>query len=327
MFSWFRRRKPTPPPAPWVPTVPIGPQTPAAKASAPLPVPNGAATNAKAEPAKKPEMAAVRGRIGFANAQRSWSEEFDLIQITLRAFHQRGFELKAQDWWLEHESGLVIRPVMVFFQPLEPSGVRTTTTVETSHPSFPGGKVYEYQHSTGKTTEDSLFKGIDQWLHIDFPVFLDALEPAPKQCTLMELSIAATAAAPARQRRIILGPVAHLAQHRDEPAGGDQPHSSSCACCLLTNSWQAFKPYIEGDGFYGIRLFGMRDENGVPQADCRINGEEFEPGKAALRKYVERWPKRGFEFRKQYVILQDGMKASATDRQWPEASPTEGGGG
>jgi hypothetical protein len=35
-----------------------------------------------------------------------------------------------------------------------------------------------------------------------------------------------------------------------------------------------------------------------------VNGEDFEPGRAALAKWVEKWPSRGFEFRKQYVILQ-----------------------
>ncbi len=34
-----------------------------------------------------------------------------------------------------------------------------------------------------------------------------------------------------------------------------------------------------------------------------MNGEDFEPGKAALRKYAATWPDRGVEFRKQYVVV------------------------
>jgi hypothetical protein len=48
----------------------------------------------------------------------------------------------------------------------------------------------------------------------------------------------------------------------------------------------------------------MRDEHGQASADCRVNGQEFEPGKQALRNYVKTWPPRGVEFRKQYVIIQ-----------------------
>ena len=46
-----------------------------------------------------------------------------------------------------------------------------------------------------------------------------------------------------------------------------------------------------------------RDQDGTAGADCRINGEDYEPGMAALRAYVATWPGRGFEFRKQYVFI------------------------
>jgi hypothetical protein len=43
----------------------------------------------------------------------------------------------------------------------------------------------------------------------------------------------------------------------------------------------------------------MRDEDGTPGADCRINGEDYESGMEALRSYVATWPEAGLEFRKQ----------------------------
>ena len=43
---------------------------------------------------------------------------------------------------------------------------------------------------------------------------------------------------------------------------------------------------------------------GVPAADCRVNGEDWEKGMQALREYARTWPAAGYEFRKQYVVLQ-----------------------
>jgi hypothetical protein len=65
-----------------------------------------------------------------------------------------------------------------------------------------------------------------------------------------------------------------------------------------------FKDFIQRDEFFGLRLFAVRNPDGTAQADCRVNGEEWEPGKAALREYVQTWPDAGMEFRKQYVVLQ-----------------------
>lgn len=47
-----------------------------------------------------------------------------------------------------------------------------------------------------------------------------------------------------------------------------------------------------------------RDADGTPQADCRVNGENWEPGAQALREYARTWPEAGFEFRNQSVIWQ-----------------------
>jgi hypothetical protein len=73
-------------------------------------------------------------------------------------------------------------------------------------------------------------------------------------------------------------------------------------------SFPAFKDLFEGDGFYGVRLYAARDEAGVPLADCRVNGEDYESGASALREYAKTWPPAGFEFRKQYVVLHSVAK-------------------
>jgi hypothetical protein len=35
-----------------------------------------------------------------------------------------------------------------------------------------------------------------------------------------------------------------------------------------------------------------------------VNGEDWEKGAQALREYAKTWPPAGYEFRKQYVVLQ-----------------------
>jgi hypothetical protein len=92
-----------------------------------------------------------------------------------------------------------------------------------------------------------------------------------------------------------------MAQNPPEPARG---HPPVCRCCLLINSFEAFRDLIEGDAFYGVRLFALRDGDGNPGANCRVNGKDWDKGAQALRAYPSTWRAAGFEFRKQYVVLQ-----------------------
>jgi len=296
MFSWFKRKRsekqdlplPPPPPAPTAPKLPDAPQT------------------LNGNPGKGAQI-----NIGFANGSRSWSESADLVQLLARLLAQKGYGLKAYaDAVKLSDSGLILQPLIAEFQPLEPSGVRTTTTIQISHPAmFPAG-VFEYQHSTGKTTEDSIHKGFEQWMLGDLPVFVDALLPKPTKCMVMEMQLPVTASRPARNRRILLGPVSFVRQHEPPPeaeAPDGEVHPGFCQCCLLTNTFEAFKSVVESDAFVGVRLFAMRGEDGQPSADCRVNGEDWNAGMDALRAYVNKWPQASFEFRKQYVIVQNSV--------------------
>jgi hypothetical protein len=194
---------------------------------------------------------------------------------------------------------------------LDDGGVRTVTTMQTHHPTLSSDGVFEYQHSTGNSIADSTSKGIDQWVQTDFVVLLDALRPQPENCTAMEMEFPASDGKPARVRRAILGPVAHFMLKSPIELEENTPEEHPfCPCCMLTKSFEAFRDLIEGAGFYCLRLFAARDPEGVPQADCRVNGEDWERGAQALREYVTTWPPAGYEFRKQYVVLQSiGKKA------------------
>lgn len=223
------------------------------------------------------------------------------MQCMANVLTQGGYEFARQKACLTLPSGLVLQPRFVSLQPLDNGGVSTVTTVEVSHStSIPGG-VFEFQHSTGASTEESLVQGFASWMNLDLPVLLDSLQTTPKHCTLINFDFPPRDGSPARKRRVVLGPVSHLVSVPAEP--GKEAHPF-CPCCLFTATAEVVKPKVSEDGFYAIRFFAARGSDGAPAADCRINGEDWDDGRLALLRYVESWPNRGVEFRKQYVVVQ-----------------------
>jgi hypothetical protein len=252
------------------------------------------------------------GEVAFSNASRNWTEPFDLVDETAAALKRRGHAVTAHKTWLRHgDSGFTIQPQLGRMQLLDGGGVGTMTTLQVNHPTLIPGGVFEYQHSTGDTVVESLAKGFDQWVQTDFVTLLDALRAEPEHCSTMVMTFPAKDGRPERVRRAVLGPCTHVAS---TPPDASQEHPF-CPCCLLTNSFEAFQDLIEADGFYGLRLFAMRDRDGTPGADCRVNGDDWEKGAQALRDYVGTWPHEGFELRKQYVILQTMEQGSGAGSQ------------
>src|SRR5262249_19279878 len=149
-------------------------------------------------------------------------------------------------------------PRMAGFQPLEPSGIRTATIIRVRHPEVIPQEIFEFQHYAGNDLQHSLTKGFESWAQVDLVVLLEALRDKLQVCTAMEMTFPETDARPARERRVILGPIAHMAA-RAELAPSDHPF---CPCCLLTNTFEAFRAQLEGEDFFAIRLFALRDENG-----------------------------------------------------------------
>ena len=248
----------------------------------------------------------VDAKVAFANGQRTWSEEVNLVSVAVAEFKKQGYSVTNQKTRQEHpDSGFMILPQLVGLEPLNDGGVRTVTTMQVNHATLPPGGVFEYQHSAGNNTAESISKGFDQWLRTDFVPLLEALRPTPGSCMTLVMDFPAREGKPARTRRAILGPVAHFMEKPPAQAKESVPEEHPfCACCLLTKSFEAFREFIEGDGFFCLRLFAARDTDGKPQADCRVNGEDWEQGAQALRNYAQTWPAAGYEFRKQYVVLQ-----------------------
>jgi hypothetical protein len=253
----------------------------------------------------------LAGRLELTNSQRSWTESFHLISIAGGVLRARGHEVVEHATWLEFRpSGFILQPLLVEIHLLEKGGMQTLTTIDTWHPELIKAGLFEYQHSTGDDVVESLTRGFEGWESVDLPVLLDSLRQKPERCTLWEMTFPAKDGAPARTRRAVLGNVAYFAEHPpaavattcDEGAQGECEHPF-CNCCSLTRNFEALRSQIEADGCFGIRFYAMRDKDGKPGADCRINGEDHGAGMEALRSYVATWPGTGFQFRKQYVFL------------------------
>jgi hypothetical protein len=217
------------------------------------------------------------------------------------ALKRGGHSFTPHESWLELEGGFTILPRFVSLQPLDQGGVQTVTTIEVSNPDGIPPGVFEFQHSAGENVQDSFVKGFESWMQTDLPVFVDALRQQPKQCMHLQMELPGGAG----KRRVVLGPVAHLLPQPVRERKAQQPEEHPfCPCCLFTNTGEIWKEKISDGGFYGVRLFAMRGAEGESEADCRINGVDWEEGKRALVQYVNTWPDLGVEFRKQYIVLQ-----------------------
>src|SRR5262245_23231004 len=238
----------------------------------------------------------TEARIAFSNAERSWEERADLIEILETVLQKHQLIGKRDEGWLVVNNDLYLRPELVDFAPLEPSGVRIVTSISIAHEKYIPGSLFEYQHASGDDLNSALAEGFISWLELDFPVLLDAVSNNLETCDAIYMEFQKPSP---RIRRALLGPIAHLAGHDFEI----QEEHPFCPCCLLTNSFEAFRQHFEGEEFYGIRLLVLRDGNSEINADCRVNGIDWELGKDHLIKYGETWADRGVEIRKQYVVI------------------------
>jgi hypothetical protein len=236
-------------------------------------------------------------------AQSAGASPVDIVALTQRVMGSRGIGIdRIEDALHVRDVGLVLEPRVVGVRGAARGGVQTTSIIRVRHPeSFPEA-VFEYQHSTGDSLEQALEGGIEGWVQLDLPPLADATRVTPIDCSSMKLQLPEKDGSPGYARRVVLGPPGRYGLAASSaPQEGDH---CFCPCCLLTNCFEAFKPLIEGDGVYAIRLYAARGVDDQPIADCRVNGQDYDRGKSALVAYTKKWSGGGVEFRKQYVILQ-----------------------
>jgi hypothetical protein len=242
-----------------------------------------------------------------SNPGNAPGDDDSLVALAARTLEERGHRVERRRGWLHHpESGFAIVPRGVEARGAPNGRVSTVTTMQVNHPTLVPDGAFEFQHATENTVDEALASGFAQWAEVDFVPLLDALRSKPEACTTLVMTLPAKGGQPSRKRRAVLGPVWHVRERQppqpSHDASGDT--HSFCPCCLLTKSFEAFRALIEGEGFHCLRLLGLRNPDEAPLADCRVNGEDFEPGAEAIRAYVRTWPDLGFEMRKQLVVLQ-----------------------
>ncbi|MEN8215727.1 MAG: DUF6348 family protein [Pseudomonadota bacterium] len=240
-------------------------------------------------------------KVAYANGEKTWEESFDLVKCLSSVLDESKILHKSFESFITISDEIFLQPQIVSLEPIHEGGAKTITTIEiTSEKHIPRG-IFEYQHSTGDNAELSVLDGFRGWVAIDLKVILEALNGL-SECTSLRISY------PNRDedRVIVLGPVSYYASNELEI---EEEHPF-CSCCLFTNNFEAFKELLEGEDVLGVRFFVLRNEHGLVEADCRVNGTEFKAGEQSLIKYGETWPDRGFEFRKQYVVVTSESKGS-----------------
>lgn len=244
----------------------------------------------------------IEGSFDFSSGGRSWTEHFNMVELAERTLG-KSHELQCHDSWLTlKEKGYILQPRLVKVIPEDEGGVQTVTSMEVSHPTLLPLPVFEFQHSLGRSIEESAMRGFEQWALVDLPVFLELPLSEPKLCMEFMQEMPKKDSAGKRTRRLLLGPLQHD-QAEAAPVPEEGEHAADCPCCLLFKNEKAFTPLLESDDFIALRLYALRTEDGQALADCRINGVPWTPGKAALERYVASWPGKGFAYRRQYIVV------------------------
>ncbi|HEY1584657.1 MAG TPA: DUF6348 family protein [Polyangia bacterium] len=231
-------------------------------------------------------------------------ERVDAVALAAEVLAMRGIVCERQEHGLVWPAvGLVLSPRVVGVQAAERARLRTVSIVRVQHATAFPTPLFEYQHGLGDGLRAALMLGFDGFAQLDAPVLADATRAEPLDCAMIRFQH------PARSRRVLLGPPAWMGAARNAEVGveggaADDAHTF-CPCCLFTRSIDAFKPLVESDETFGLRLYAGRDPAGACSADCRVNGVDFPAGKAALEAYARTWPPMGVESRKQYVVVQN----------------------
>lgn len=239
---------------------------------------------------------AVELRFTPPGAKESRLQVVTLLAEVLRA---KGIGAKERAAWLELPDGLVLLPRIVGVEQKTAGHWLTHTTVEAVHPRlFPQG-VFEYQHSGGADVAQAIGDGLHQFAAIDLPVLQEAVSGEVRECSIIRMERDQPTLHLPQARRVVLGPVAWQAVN---PAPVEEAHSF-CPCCFFTHTRAAMTAQLRVPDFCAIRVFAARYPDDGIVADCRVNGIDWEEGKQALLAYAATWPDRGFETRRQYLVI------------------------
>ena len=254
----------------------------------------------------------LSGEVTIRHGGQSRVEPFDVVASLAAALDRREFEFETLD---AHDpnavrlrlsvTGLELRTLVHGIHALSDGRRQTVSVVAVQHPTlFPAG-LFEYQHATGRFVSGALVTGFADWIDTDLDVLVEAVTGQADRCTLLDVIVPPSADDPTtRRRRAFIGPIEQRGSsalpRAPEPATEGAVFGPSL---VLTRSPEAFGPLLDQDDVVAIKFYGVRRTDGFTGADCRVNGREFAPGKAALHQYVKTWPGRGPRAEKQYVVI------------------------
>lgn len=227
----------------------------------------------------------------------------NVVAILADVLRSRGHSVRQHASWVTVEDGFTLLPRVAEVNRTE-SGAhwRTATTIEVHHADlFPTG-VFEFQHSASDDVAGALHSGFGQFENIDYPVLRAAASGQSGECTFIDFKERYHTTRLAKGRRVVLGPVHWMV---DDATAAQKDEHPFCPCCFFTHTRDAMAEKVTAPGTHAIRLLATRYPGKGIEADCRVNGIDWPGGKQALLAYARTWPDRGFELRKQYIVIQD----------------------
>ncbi|RZT10736.1 hypothetical protein SAMN05216319_0800 [Duganella sp. CF402] len=224
--------------------------------------------------------------------------------IFTQALQAEGYAWRLENGEISLSQGFIASVEYLESQPIGENAIRTSSKIVCKHAvHFPEG-IFEFQHASGASEQESLLNGFRSWAQTDLATLIDAVSDTSETCLVMEMSWPAIDAQAELKRKIFMGPYIHSAAESIVNVDGCEGECHDfCPCCLFTKSLDAFTEQLNSREFVGVRLYASRYADGTVVADCRINGDEYPLGVEHLKKYAETWPHRGLEFRKQYVAI------------------------
>ncbi|WP_304333940.1 DUF6348 family protein [Conchiformibius steedae] len=246
-----------------------------------------------------------------ANGNES-EEEAVLADILQQKLSENGWQTENLDggWLYQADTGYYLLPLILDVAVNEDGYIQTATTLQINHPElFPNG-IFEFQYTFGRcdTLTEALLSGFDIWLKTDWETLSDAAHPHQAQ----HLHLALDDQDSGLKRLVLMGSVGFYPPVPEtdtpSPPTTDQTgeaHDEFCECCLFTQSLSAFAPLIQSSDNYAIRIFVSRNADGLIEADCRVNGEDWQEATEALCNYAKTWTGEHTTFRKQYIIIRN----------------------
>ena len=226
-----------------------------------------------------------------------WVELIGLTEAILKdeGLPGHGYEPSEQEDCVLLNENIAIIVLLVENVKTDETNFKTTISIEVKHREKELNNIFEVHQEQGDDPEASAIEGIEKWVRNDLGVILDALNHTNQFTAHLRLDSDTR-----EPRAIVTGPILHKAEK--PPIKDEEPFTERS---FTMNLLKPLKPLLDEHTFYALRFFVAKNREGEVEANCRLNGADFEEGRKALLEYAKTWPSRGFELRRQFVVITD----------------------